>query len=95
MPFYLKPGKHNQDKSPDDIIDINNNIASFETKYYLEDNATKGGSIPGMFAIPMGIYNRMSDAKKEHEKGLRKQQEIKLKKQGFNSLEDKIESLKY
>ena len=90
MPFYLKPGKHNQDKSPDDIIDINNNIASFE----LEGDARKGGSIPGMFAIPMGIYNRYKDAKDAFKQRQIEQQQIKLKKQGFNSLEDKIKSLK-
>ena len=55
----------------------------------------QGGSIPGMFAIPMGIYNRYKDAKDDFNQRQIEQQQIKLKKQGFNSLEDKIASMSF
>jgi hypothetical protein len=54
-----------------------------------------GGSPSGMFMIPMGIYNRLSDAKDAFNQRQIEQQQIKLKKQGFNSLEDKIASMSF
>ncbi len=71
---------------------LNNNKGEIVSIPYPNGSNQKGGSIPGMFAIPMGIYNRVSDAKKEFNQRQIQQQKIKLKKQGFNSLEDKISS---
>ena len=61
----------------------------------IEGNNQQGGSIPGAFAIPMGIYNRYSDAKDAFNQRQVEQQQIKLNKQGFNSLEDKIASMQF
>jgi len=48
-----------------------------------------GGSPSGMFMIPMGIYNRLSDANEKFNQRQMQQQQIKLNKEGFNSMEDK------
>ena len=53
-----------------------------------------GGSPSGMFMIPMGIYNRLSDAKDEFNQRQMQQQQVKLNKEGFDSMEDKIQSYK-
>ena len=53
-----------------------------------------GGSPSGMFMIPMGIYNRLSDANEKFNQRQMRQQQIKLNKEGFNSMEDKIQSFK-
>ena len=54
-----------------------------------------GGSPSGMFMIPMGIYNRLSDANEKFNQRQIQQQQIKLNKEGFNSMEDKIKSYKF
>jgi hypothetical protein len=66
-------------------------IVSFQ----LDGNNQKGGSIPGMFAIPMGIYNRMSEANEKFNQRQLRQQQIKLNKEGFDSMEDKIASMQF
>lgn len=68
----------------EDIVDFDmNNLES-----------QKGGSIPGMFAIPMGIYNRYQDGKKEFNEGIVRQNQIKMNKRGYNSLEDYVQQTK-
>jgi len=61
----------------------------------IEGPQMKGGAPSGMFMIPMGIYNRMSDANDAFNQRQIEQQQIKLNKQGFDSLEDKIASMQF
>tara|TARA_R100001086_G_scaffold121085_1_gene62350 strand:+ start:775 stop:1170 length:396 start_codon:yes stop_codon:yes gene_type:complete len=74
---------------------LNSNNSDEVVRFDLDHDPTKGGSIPGMFAIPMGIYNRYSDYKEDFNKRQREQSKIKLKKMGFDSFEDGIESYKF
>jgi hypothetical protein len=68
------------------------NIVDFDGMNSLETQ--KGGSIPGMFAIPMGVYNRYQDEKKEFDNRIIRQNEIKMNKRGYNSLEDYVQQTK-
>lgn len=54
-----------------------------------DKNNMKGGSLPGMFAIPMGIINRFSDAKKDFNKRQIQQNKIK-----FGDFKENIQNYK-
>jgi len=63
-------------------IDVDNLIE-------FDKNNMKGGSLPGMFAIPMGIINRFSDAKKDFNK-----RQIQQKKIKFGDFKQNIQNYK-
>ena len=81
-PFIMKSSPFKMESEGEKLVD--DQVKEFTT-VQLKDSRQKGGTVPGMFAIPMGIYNRYQDYKKS------------IQEQGPQTLLDskKIESYKY
>ena len=80
-PFIMKSSPFKMESEGEKLVD--DQVKEFTT-IQLKDSQS-AGTVPGMFAIPMGIYNRYQDYKKS------------IEEQGPQTLLDpkKIESYKY